>query len=233
MLKNLAKGRLFDENFLMTTAALGAVFIGETAEAAAVLLFYQAGIFLENVAVARSRGSIDALLSIRPETANLPGPDGGTVTVPAASVAAGSLVIVRPGEIIPIDGAVIEGSSSVDTASLTGEPILRNVSPGDKVLAGFINGSGALTMKTDSLWSESTAARIVETVRAASENKAKAESFISRFARVYTPIVTAAAFLIAVLPPALLPGASLSEWIYRAVTFLVVSCPAHWLSPYR
>ena len=225
MLRNLIHGRVFDENFLMSVATIGALAIGEAPEAAAVMLFYQAGIVLESHAVGRSRRSIAALLSIRPEQANVLDEAGQVRVVPADAVTVGSLVLVRPGEKVPLDGTVTLGRSSVLTAALTGEPFPRDVSPDDEVLAGFVNQSGALTVRTDRTSDRSVAARVVEMVENAAASKAKTEAFISRFARVYTPIVTALAVLIAVLPPLLVSGATFSAYINRALIFLVISCP--------
>jgi len=223
--RNALRGRLFDENFLMSVATIGALLISETAEAAAVMLFYQTGRFLEILAVNRSRGAINALLSVRPETANLLDAAGAVSVVPVGAVPVGSLVLVRPGEQVPLDGVVESGRSSVITAALTGEPFPRDVFPGEKLLAGFVNQNGALTLRTTGEAGESVAARIVEMVRNAAESKAKTEAFITRFSRIYTPAVTALALLFAIVPPLVYPGISFSDSVYRALIFLVISCP--------
>jgi Cd2+/Zn2+-exporting ATPase len=223
-LKNIAKGKLFDENFLMSLATICAFAIGEYPEAVAVMLFYQVGEIFQHAAVGRSRRSISALKQIRPDTANLVTPDG-TVTLPPDAVGVGERIMVRPGERVPLDGVVLDGTSSLDTSALTGESLPRDVAPGDNVLAGSINQSGLLTVEVKKEFGESTIARILELVQSAGSKKAPAEQFITRFSRYYTPAVVAAAVLLAVIPPLFVPGAAFSDWLNRALVFLVVSCP--------
>ena len=221
--RNITKGRVFDETFLMSVASIGACLIGEVGEGAAVMLFYNIGELFQSYAVGRSRGSITALMDIRPDTANLL-KDGQSVPVPAESVSVGDLILVRPGERIPLDGTVMEGTSELDTAALTGESLPRPVSAGEEVLAGCVNLSGILHVRVTKPFGESTASKILELTEHAGANKAKAEQFITKFARYYTPAVVLAAAVIAVLPPLLGLG-SWSDFIHRALTFLVISCP--------
>jgi len=223
-LKNIARGKVFDENFLMSLATVCAFAIGEYPEAVAVMLFYQVGEIFQNAAVGRSRRSISALRKIRPDTANLVTPDG-TTTVPPETVGVGERILVRPGERVPLDGVVLEGASSLDTAALTGESLPRDVQPGDTVLAGSINQSGLITVEVRKEFGESTIARILELVQSAGSKKAPAEQFITRFSRYYTPAVVGAAVLLAVIPPLVIPGAAFADWLNRALVFLVVSCP--------
>ena len=223
-LKNITRGKVFDENFLMSLATICAFAIGEYPEAVAVMLFYQVGEIFQNAAVGRSRRSISALKQIRPDTANLVTPDG-TVTVPPDAVGVGEHILVRPGERVPLDGLVLDGVSSLDTSALTGESLPRDVEPGDSVLAGSINQSGLLTVEVKKEFGESTIARILELVQSASSKKAPAEQFITRFSRYYTPAVVGAAVLLAAIPPLFVPGAAFSDWLNRALVFLVVSCP--------
>lgn len=223
-LRNIARGQVFDENFLMGVAAVGAFAIGEYAEAVAVMLFYQVGEFFQDMAVNRSRKSISALMDIRPDYANLK--TGGEVRrVSPEEVAIGDRILVRPGEKVPLDGKVVEGISSVDTAALTGESLPRDVEPGSEILSGSVNKSGLLTVEVTKEFGESTVTKILDLVQNASSQKAPAENFITKFARYYTPAVVFAAVALAVLPPLFLPGTPLSQWINRALTFLVVSCP--------
>jgi len=215
-------GQLFDENFLMAIATIGALIIGEYHEAAAVMLFYQIGEWFQSYAVGKSRASIAELMDIRPETADVE--RGGTVeTVDPEEVAIGEIIVVRAGERIPLDGTIIEGASALDTSALTGESLPRDVSIGDEVISGCINQSGLLRIKTSKLYNDSTVARILELVENASDKKAKVENFITRFARVYTPAVCLLALLLFLIP-ALATG-HWADWGYRALSFLVVSCP--------
>ena len=227
---NIRRGDPFDEAFLMSVASLGAfamVFFPETdphmAEGAAVMLFYQVGELFQSYAVGQSRKSISAMMDIAPDYANIER-DGGLAEVDPDDVAVGSVIVVKPGERIPIDGVVLEGSSQLDTAALTGESVPRHVEAGANVISGCINMTGTLRMQTTKPFGESTVARILELVENASEKKAKTENFITRFARWYTPVVTFSALAIAVIPPLAGMGAW-SDWILRGLTFLVVSCP--------
>ncbi len=223
-LRNTVKGQLFDENFLMFIATVGAFAIGEYPEAVAVMLFYQTGEFFQERAVSRSRRSISELMNIRPDYANLQ--EGGTERkVSPEEVSIGQLILVKPGEKIPLDGEVIDGNSFLDTSALTGEAVPRGVEAGSAVLAGFINQRGLLTVKVSKEYSESTVARILDLVENAGANKAPTENFITKFARYYTPAVVLAAALLAVVPPLIIPGALFTDWFYRALVFLVVSCP--------
>jgi len=222
--RNILGGRVFDENFLMTVATLGALAIGEMPEAVAVMVFYKVGEYFQGLSVSRSRRSIRALLAIRPEAANLI-EGGGTRTVAPEAVGVGARILVRPGERVPLDGEVEGGASQVDTSALTGEPVPRRMRAGDAILAGMINQTGALTVRVTRTSGESSIARILDLVENAAGKKAVTEQFITRFARVYTPIVVAAALGVAFLPPLVLAGASFNEWIYRALVLLVISCP--------
>lgn len=221
---NVLKGQVFDENFLMGIASLGAVAIGETAEAAAVMVFYAVGEYFQDKAVDNSRRSITALLSIRPAYANLLTP-AGLVCTPPEAVKVGQHILVKPGERVPLDGVVCEGASSLDTSALTGESLPRSVGIGDAALAGMVNTVGVFTLEVTKVYADSAVARILALVEQASERKAPTERFITTFARVYTPAVVAVATLVAVVPPLILPGASFSEWLYRALIMLVISCP--------
>lgn len=220
--RNIVKGRIFDEHFLMSVATLGAFAIGEHHEAVAVILFYQVGEFFQTLSVRRSRRSIAELMDIRPDHANVL-KNGTPVTVAAEAVAVGDSVLVRPGERIPLDGIVLEGESTLDTSALTGESVPRQVSPGEEVLSGCINQAGVLTIRVTKIFGDSTAAKIIALVENAASRKAPAEQFITRFARWYTPVVVILATLLAVLPPLFLGG--WSQWLHRALVFLVVSCP--------
>ena len=221
--RNIIRGRVFDENFLMGLATIGALVIGQYPEAVFVMLFYKTGELFEDVAVARSRQSIADLMSIAPDTANLLRGDE-FVTVSPEEVPAGSTILIRAGERIPLDGEVIEGTSELDTAALTGESLPRAVSVGDAVISGCINLSGVLTVKTVKTFGDSAVSRILELVENAAAKKAKAENFISVFARYYTPAVVAAALAAAFIPPLFFNGVW-EEWVFRALIFLVVSCP--------
>ena len=222
--KNIIRGRVFNEQFLMTIATLGAVAIGEMHEAIAVMLFYVIGELFQDIAVGRSRSSIKSLLEVKPEYANL---KSGTETkkVDPEKVQVGDAILVKPGEKVPLDGTVTEGISFVETAALTGESVPRKVHEGDEVLAGMINQSGLLTVEVQKLFNDSSISRMLELVENATARKAQTEKFITTFARYYTPIVVLIAGMIALLPPLLITGATFSEWIYRALVVLVISCP--------
>jgi Zn2+/Cd2+-exporting ATPase len=221
--RDILRGRLFDENFLMTVATLGAFAISQRTEAVAVMLFWKTGEILQGLSVQRSRRSIRGLLAMRPDTARRRGGDG--MLVRPEEIAVGEEIVVRAGERVPLDGIVLSGNGFVDTSALTGEPVPRQVSPGGEVLAGFISLDGSIEIRVSRAAGESSAAKIISLVEGASRAKAKTEQFISRFARVYTPAVVGAAALVAFLPPLLVPGAALHDWVYRALTLLVISCP--------
>ena len=221
--RNLKNGQVFDENFLMTIATFGAFAIGSLEEAVAVMLFYQVGELFNDYAVNKSRKSITDLMDINPEYANLLR-DGAEEQVDPYEVEIGDTIIIRPGEKVPLDGIVLEGSSTLDTKALTGESMPEEVNAGQNIVSGSINLTGVLKVQTTKLFDDSTVAKILELVENASFRKAKAEAFITRFARVYTPAVVTLAALLAVIPPLALGGAW-STWVYRACSFLVVSCP--------
>lgn len=222
--RNIRRGQVFDENFLMSIATLGAFAIGEYPEGVAVMLFYQVGELFQDMAVNRSRRSIKSLMDIRPDFANVK-IDGNVRRVSPEEVGVGDLIVVKPGERIPLDGVVTQGRSALDTSALTGESLPRDVEPGSSVLSGSINQSGLLTIEVTKEFGESTASKILELVQNAGGKKAPTETFISKFARVYTPVVVFAAVILAVVPPLVMPGEEFSDWIYRALSFLVVSCP--------
>ena len=222
-LKNIRNGQVFDENFLMLIATVAAFGIGEYSEACAVMIFYQVGELFESLAVGKSRASITAMMSIAPESANVER-DGKIEEVDPDEVEVGEVILIRPGEKVPLDGIVLEGSSFLDTAALTGEPVPREVRPGDAVISGCVNGETALRVKTSKAYEDSTVARILQLVESASEKKTRMENFITRFARWYTPIVTVTALLLSLIPP-LFFGAPAAPWIKRACIFLIVSCP--------
>lgn len=222
-LKNIRNGQVFDENFLMLIATVAAFGIGEYSEACAVMIFYQVGELFESLAVGKSRASITAMMSIAPESANVER-DGKIEEVDPDEVEVGEVILIRPGEKVPLDGIVLEGSSFLDTAALTGEPVPREVRPGDAVISGCVNGETALRVKTSKAYEDSTVARILQLVESASEKKTRMENFITRFARWYTPIVTVTALLLALISP-LFFGAPAAPWIKRACIFLIVSCP--------
>lgn len=223
-LKNIRGGQIFDENFLMSIATIGAFAIGEFPEGVAVMLFYQLGEIFQGMAVNRSRKSIAALMDIRPDFANLKiGDDIKKVSPEEVSV--GDIIVVKPGEKVPLDGKIIEGNSMVDTSALTGESVPREVGIGDNVLGGVINKNGLLTIEVEKEFGDSTIAKILDLVQNASSKKAPTENFITKFARYYTPVVVFSALALAILPPLFISGATFSEWIYRALAFLVVSCP--------
>lgn len=222
-IENIRHGEVFGESFLMTVAGIGAVCIGEIPEGVMVFLLYRLGEYLQTKAVSSSRKSISALLDVRPDHANLL-ENGQSREVEAAEVQVGQTILVRPGEKIPLDGVVLEGSSQLDTAALTGESVPRDITPGQQAMAGCINLSGALEIRVEKSFGESTASKILEMVEYASEKKASSEKFITRFARVYTPLVCLAAVIVAVLPP-LAGWMTWSRSIYSALCFLVISCP--------
>ena len=222
-IRNIKNGQVFDENFLMAVATVGAFGCGEYPEAVAVMLFYQVGELFQSVAVDRSRKSIAALMDIRPDYANIER-DGELVQVDPEEVAVGDTIIVKAGERVPLDGTVLEGTSSLDTAALTGESLPRDVQAGDEVVSGCVNLTGLLHVKVNKPFGESTVAKILDLVENSSSKKAKAENFITKFARYYTPTVVFAALALAVLPPLLGLGPWLM-WVQRALNFLVVSCP--------
>ncbi|MBS3808322.1 MAG: cadmium-translocating P-type ATPase [Bacteroidales bacterium] len=222
--RNILRGRVFNEQFLMTLATLGAIAIGEIHEAIAVMLFYVVGELFQDIAVGRSRRSIKSLLEVKPEYANLKA--GNEIKqVSPEEVQVGDTIQVKPGEKVPLDGTVIKGMSFLDTAALTGESVPRKVDEGDEVLAGMINQSGLLTVQVKKLFHDSSISRMLEMVENATSRKAQTEKFITTFARYYTPVVVIIAGLIALLPPLLIAGATFSEWIYRALVVLVISCP--------
>ncbi|WP_040195914.1 heavy metal translocating P-type ATPase [Candidatus Soleaferrea massiliensis] len=220
---NILHGQVFDENFLMSLATIGAFIVGEYPEGVAVMLFYQVGELFQSYAVNKSRASIADLMDIRPDYANLK--QGGEIKrVSPDEVQVGDIIVVRPGEKVPLDGKVLSGSSLVDTSALTGESVPREVHEGSEILSGFINQNGLLTIEVEKMFGESTVSRILNLVENASSKKAHAEKFITKFARYYTPVVVLVALALAVLPPLILSEA-FSDWIYRALIFLVVSCP--------
>ena len=220
---NITKGQVFDENFLMTIASLGAFFVGETPEAVAVMLFYQVGECFQSYAVNRSRKSITDLMNIKPDYAVVIR-EGEEVEVDPSEVAIGEMVLVKPGEKIPLDGVILTGSTALDTVALTGESIPRDVKEGDTVLSGCVNISGVIKMRVEKEFGQSTVAKILELVENATDKKSKSENFISKFARYYTPAVVISDALLAIIPPVIL-SQSFEVWIYRALTFLVTSCP--------
>ena len=222
--RNIAHGQVFDENFLMALATVGALAIGEYPEAVFVMLFYQVGELFQSYAVDQSRKSITALMDIRPDYANMEGPDGQLEQVDPEDVAVGDTIVIKAGERIPLDGVVLEGSSTVDTAALTGESLPRQVESGDDVISGCVNLSGLLKVQVTKAFEESTVAKILDLVENSASKKAKAENFITKFARYYTPIVVLAAVALAFLPP-LLTSIQWVDSIQRALNFLVVSCP--------
>jgi len=222
--KNALQGRVFDEHFLMTIATLGAIIIQELPEAVAVMWFYNVGEFVEGLAVNRSRNSIRALLEVRPEFANVI-TAGKIISKSPEDVSIGEKIIVKPGEKIPLDGIILEGSSLVDTYPLTGESIPRKCDPGENILAGMINKTGILTVEVTKNFNESSISKILELVENASSKKAETEKFITTFARYYTPVIVIIALCIAFLPPLFNSSAQLSDWVYRALVILVISCP--------
>lgn len=227
--KGIKRGRPFDENFLMAVATLGAIGLGDLTEGCAVMIFYQIGELFESIAVGKSRRNIAELIDIRPDYANIEHEDGVIERVSPDSVSVGEVIIVNPGEKVPLDGVVTEGSSAIDTSALTGESALRDVSAGNEILSGTINMTGVLRIRTTREFGESTASKILDLVENASSKKSRSEDFISKFARIYTPAVCLSAVALALLPPLVILAAGKSpdwgDWLYRALTFLVISCP--------
>ena len=220
---NILHGQVFDENFLMTIATIGALILGEHSEGVAVMLFYQVGELFQNYAVGKSRQSISDMMNICPEYANIE-EDGVLTQVDPDDVEVGTIIVVKPGERIPLDGIVTEGTSMIDTAALTGESVPRRATVGDEIISGCVNGSSTIKVKVTKAFEDSTVARILELVENASSKKAKVENFITRFAKYYTPVVTIGAVILAILPPLIL-GGGWADWIQRACIFLVISCP--------
>ena len=223
-IKNIFRGKVFDEHFLMSIATIGAFAIGEFPEAVAVMLFYQVGELFQDYAVDKSRKSIASLMDIRPDVAYVKR-NGKIEKLSPEEVEIGENIVVKPGEKIPLDGTIVEGSSLIDTSALTGESLPREVNVGDKVLNGCINKNGLLTIKVEKEFGESTVSKILDLVENASSKKSKSENFITKFARYYTPIVVMIAVLLAIIPPFVLNLGEFRQWLYRALTFLVVSCP--------
>ena len=222
--RNIFRGKVFDENFLMTVATIGAFCIGEFPEAVAVMLFYQIGELFQSYAVDKSRKSISNLMDIRPDYANLE-KDGKIQKVDPENVKIGEIIIVKPGEKIPLDGYIIEGKSSIDTKALTGETLPREVTKDEEVLSGCINLNGVIKVKVTKEFGESTVSKILDLVENASSKKSRSENFITKFAAYYTPIVVVIAVVLAIVPPLVIKNTIFSEWLYRALSFLVVSCP--------
>ena len=223
-IKNIFKGEVFDENFLMTIATIGAFAIGEYPEAVAVMLFYQIGEMFQSYAVDKSRKSIASLMDIRPDFANIK-KNGSIEKVSPDKISIGDIIIVKPGEKVPLDGTIVDGNSMLDTSALTGESVPREVSIGDEVLSGSINQNGLIEIKVTKNFGESTVSKILDLVENASSKKSKSENFISKFAKYYTPIVVVIAVLLAIIPPIIFKETEFIQWLYRALTFLVVSCP--------
>ena len=223
-IRNIFRGKVFDENFLMTIATIGAFAIGEFPEAVAVMLFYQVGELFQSYAVNKSRKSIASLMDIRPDYANV-NRNGETLKVNPEDVNIGETIIVKPGEKVPLDGTIIKGKSMLDTSSLTGESLPRAVKENDDILSGCINQNGLLEIKVTKEFGKSTVSKILDLVENASNKKSKSENFITKFAKYYTPAVVIIAIFLAAIPPLVIKGAEFTDWIYRALTFLVVSCP--------
>ncbi len=223
-IKNITKGEIFDENFLMTIATIGAFGIGEFPEAVAVMLFYQIGELFQSYAVNKSRKSITNLMNIRPDYANIE-KNGELQKVEPNNVKIGDIIVVKPGEKVPLDGIVVDGKSTLDTKALTGEPLPREAIKGEEILSGCINLNGVIKIEVTKEYSESTVSKILDLVENASSKKSKSENFITKFAQYYTPIVVIIALLLAIIPPLIIKDAIFSDWLYRALSFLVVSCP--------
>ncbi len=223
-IRNITRGKVFDENFLMTVATIGAFGIGEFPEAVAVMLFYQVGELFQSYAVDKSRKSISSLMDIRPDFANVER-EGKIQKVDPEEVKIGEIIVVKPGEKVPLDGQLVEGKSSLDTKALTGESLPRELTKGEEVLSGCINLNGVIKIEVTKEYGESTVSKILDLVENASSKKSKSENFISKFARYYTPIVVIIALILAIVPPLIDKSATFSEWLYRALSFLVVSCP--------
>lgn len=222
--RNILRGRVFDENFLMTVATLGALAIHQLPEAVGVMLFFKVGELFQELSISRSKRSIKALLEIRPDYANLK-INGEVQKVSPETVNVGDIIIVKPGEKIPLDGEILEGDSQVDTSALTGESVPQTVKVEEPVLAGMLNQTGFLTIKVTKLFGESSISRILDLVQNASSKKAETEKFITKFAKIYTPFVVFGSLAVALLPPLFIPGATSNEWVYRALVLLVISCP--------
>ncbi len=223
-IRNIKRGKIFDENFLMSIATIGAFGIGEFPEAVAVMLFYQVGELFQSYAVDKSRKSISSLMDIRPDFANVER-NGKLEKVAPDDIKIGEIIIIKPGEKVPLDGYVIEGQSSLDTKALTGESLPRELTEGEEVLSGCINLNGVIKVEVTKEYGESTVSKILDLVENASSKKSKSEHFITKFARYYTPIVVVIAVVLAILPPLIIKDATFSDWLYRALSFLVVSCP--------
>lgn len=223
-IQNIFKGEIFDENFLMLIATIGAICIGEYPEAVAVMLFFQVGELFQDYAVDKSKKSITNLMDIRPDFANVKR-DGEIQKLNPNEVKIGEIIIVKPGEKIPLDGKVIEGTSNIDVKALTGESMPKEVNIGDEILSGSINQTGLITIKVTKEFGESTVSKILDLVQNASDKKSKSENFITKFAKYYTPIVVLIAVLLAIIPPLIFKNTEFTDWLYRALTFLVVSCP--------
>lgn len=223
-IENIFKGEIFDENFLMSVATIGAFAIGEFPEAVAVMLFYQVGEFFQDYAVDKSRKSISSLMDIRPDFANVIR-DGKIEKVNPNEVNIGDTIVIKPGEKVPLDGKIVEGKTSLDTKALTGETLPRDAKEGDEVLSGCINMEGLIKVEVTKAFGESTVSKILDLVENASNKKSKSENFITKFSKYYTPTVVIIALLLAIIPPLIVEGATFSDWIYRALSFLVVSCP--------
>ena len=223
-LENIKEGEVFDENFLMAVASIGAFLIGEAPEGVAVMLFYQVGEMFQSYAVGQSRRSIAGLMDIRPDYANVLR-DGEVVTISPEEVELDEIIVVKAGERVPLDGIVTDGSSMLDTSALTGESLPREVTVGSELLSGCININGLISARVTKKYGESTVSKILELVETASSRKSKSEKFITRFARFYTPIVVVIAVILAIVPPIIIKDATFSQWIYRSLSFLVVSCP--------
>lgn len=222
--RNIFRGKVFDENFLMTVATIGAFGIGEFPEAVAVMLFYQIGELFQSYAVAKSRKSISGLMDIRPDFANVVRNDNVEKIYPD-EVKVGEIIVIKPGEKVPLDGNIIDGTSTLDTKALTGEALPREANVGDEILSGTINLSGVIKVEVTKEFGESTVSKILDLVENASSKKSKSENFITKFAKYYTPIVVIVAVMLAIIPPLFIRSAEFSVWLYRALSFLVVSCP--------
>ena len=222
--KNIARGKVFDENFLMTIATVGAILISEYAEGIAVMLFFQVGELFQDYGVNKSRKSIANLMNIRPEFATVKRGEE-LITMDPDEVKVGDIIVIKAGERVPLDAIVIEGNSMVDTSALTGESIPRTVEAGNEILSGCINVNGVITAEVTKEYEESTVSKILDLVENASSRKSHSERFITRFAKYYTPVVVTLAALLAIVPPLVISGETYSDWIYRALSFLVVSCP--------
>ena len=223
-IRNIFRGKVFDENFLMTVATIGAFTIGEFPEAVAVMLFYQVGELFQSYAVDKSRKSISSLMDIRPDYANAQR-NGKIEKIAPEEVKIGETIVVKPGEKVPLDGIILEGKSSLDTKALTGESLPKDVAEGEKILSGTINLTGVIKIEVTKKYGESTVSKILDLVENASSKKSKSENFITKFAKYYTPIVVIIAVVLAIVPPIIIKDTTFSDWIYRALSFLVVSCP--------